>query len=348
MPISVICPHCHTTYEVADDLQGRRVLCRECEQLFIVEGPSAARSTAVPEVEAVDEGSGLQTTLQPADTGIEAGDGVEIKSTPPKQESPPNRSRTRAIALVLAAFTVVAGLIVGTVAIGYTLVRERYNPWVTQANWQRIEMDLTLREVESIVGKGKTCPMGDMNSFVKPQDVSAQTVKLGVAGCYRWRNGDTHLFVGVDSEDRARFAFLLTQSVEGRSQRVEWFVKEGEERPTGKSVEAKLPEEKLVEAYIREQAGPDASIEIATWGPHDLRGELRTVPGYELIGERRRKPVGKVRVRYWAKGREGAWGHRDELYYIQDGEVFGSYTNALGDKWLEILGETERRLRQGR
>src|SRR5258705_474382 len=38
MPIPITCPHCGASYSVADDLLGRKMLCRECDQSLVVEG----------------------------------------------------------------------------------------------------------------------------------------------------------------------------------------------------------------------------------------------------------------------------------------------------------------------
>jgi predicted Zn finger-like uncharacterized protein len=44
MPIQIMCGRCHTSYPVDDDLRGRRVRCRECNEPLVVEGPFAATS----------------------------------------------------------------------------------------------------------------------------------------------------------------------------------------------------------------------------------------------------------------------------------------------------------------
>jgi predicted Zn finger-like uncharacterized protein len=36
MPVQFECDHCHAAYEVTDDLSGKEVLCRECEQRSLV------------------------------------------------------------------------------------------------------------------------------------------------------------------------------------------------------------------------------------------------------------------------------------------------------------------------
>lgn len=37
MPVQASCPSCHTSYRLADEMEGKRVRCRRCEQPFLVE-----------------------------------------------------------------------------------------------------------------------------------------------------------------------------------------------------------------------------------------------------------------------------------------------------------------------
>jgi predicted Zn finger-like uncharacterized protein len=43
MPLSVTCPQCRTSYNVADHLGGKRVHCQHCRTVFLVPEPPAAR-----------------------------------------------------------------------------------------------------------------------------------------------------------------------------------------------------------------------------------------------------------------------------------------------------------------
>jgi hypothetical protein len=324
------------------------------------------------------------------------GDGVVEESEAdilPEQSNSQSSKKSRGRRLAVAA--VVALLLLAGLSIpAYRFVRDYYNPWITEANWKRIQPGMTLREVEAIVSKGKPCALEDVKVVVDKQNEVARNVKATIAreanrpttmppfvqqffppvpqnlpsdwdksddvvwqakrqkvdSWYQWKKGDTRLFVGVNSENKVRLACLA----KGENAGISWVYAvypladmEVIER-TGKSVEAKLPQEKLVEAYIRAKAADPASVEIASWGPHDLKGELVTVPGFQLIGERRRKPVVKVRVRYWTKDPEGAPQLNDKLYYLQNGEVFGSFSTPHGNQWIEVLRGVERQLYRGR
>jgi hypothetical protein len=57
MPIPITCPHCGTVYKVADDLVGRKLLCKECDRPVMVgakahesPGRRAPRRVALKEV----------------------------------------------------------------------------------------------------------------------------------------------------------------------------------------------------------------------------------------------------------------------------------------------------------
>jgi predicted Zn finger-like uncharacterized protein len=51
MPIQITCGHCRASYPVDDDLRGRRVRCRECDEPLLVDGPSAAPGPEGPRLD---------------------------------------------------------------------------------------------------------------------------------------------------------------------------------------------------------------------------------------------------------------------------------------------------------
>jgi predicted Zn finger-like uncharacterized protein len=54
MPVRTACPHCQTAYNVPDELAGRKVRCKQCQQPFTVgAAPAAAAVEAPPAVEPV-------------------------------------------------------------------------------------------------------------------------------------------------------------------------------------------------------------------------------------------------------------------------------------------------------
>src|SRR5205085_4289230 len=44
MAIRVTCPACHSSYSVADDLRGKKLHCRECEEPVVVSGGATKMS----------------------------------------------------------------------------------------------------------------------------------------------------------------------------------------------------------------------------------------------------------------------------------------------------------------
>jgi hypothetical protein len=340
--------------------------------------------------------SGVPAKSQDHETGLGEEDG-EDSSLVEANLGSPKRSRGRRFAI---AMSIVLLLLLGISVPCYRLVRDYYNPWITEANWKRIQPGMGLEEVEAIVSKGKPCALEDVKAIVDPitnkqkemermaqgmmvqptvnlppfakpffpppipqnthddwdksEDVAWQAKRQKVASWYQWKRGDTRLFVGINTENKVRLACLAKDSSDEQKAGISWrysvypFADVELIERTGKSLEAKLPEEQLVEQYIRSKAADPDSVEIALWGPHDLQGELDTVPGYQLVGKRRLKSVAKLRVRFWMKGPEGAHQLNDRLYYIQDAEVFGSFANPSGNKWIEVLRGVERQLRHGR
>jgi hypothetical protein len=126
----------------------------------------------------------------------------------------------------------------------------------------------------------------------------------------------------------------------------------------GPAAPAKRPEEKLVEAYLREKFPDCPKLRVLKWGPHDLQGELHAmaaqgieewdanpprgvmppIPTVRYFGEwmrirftkaeeRLRKsprdsPIKVVRARYYLRSYGVMPYCPDALFWIQDGKVF--------------------------
>jgi hypothetical protein len=347
---SVLCPHCG---EVVD-----------CAEL-----PAAAnRATFSERIMPALAGAAQSADARASETE----EGEEPVALAPRKARAPRRRSRQTIAVTGLA---VAVLVLAAGALTYPLVRDHYNPWLTEKRWEQIQPGMTLQQLEAVLGKGKPCPQTDVKAAVDEQnaigrnlmpfgpsppdnwdlaqDIPNQAVRQRVTSWYRWRNGNTHLFLGVDSRHEVRLACLLRRPAGDDPGVTAWHFAvypfgKGAVEPTGKSAEATLPEEKLVEQYIRKTAGNPGDVEIAGWGPHDLKGELRTTPGIELNGERRQRPVAKLRVRYWTHLSDGKPQPNDCLFCLQDGEVLSSYPNPYGDRWIDMLRDIERQLDRGR
>jgi uncharacterized Zn finger protein (UPF0148 family) len=347
---TVLCPHCGQAIDRAE-------LSAAANRTAIDDRITPARAVAA---ESADT-SGSET---------EVGDGP-VPLAPGKARARQRTSR-RTIAIIGLA---VAVLLFAAGAFTYPLVRDHYNPWLTEKRWELVQAGMTLQQIEAVVGQGKPCSQSDVKAAVDEQDavfrnhrpldwnspsdwdnavdIANQVVRQGVASWYRWRNGNTLLFVGVNSKSEVRLACLLRQSAGGHTRQNAWRFAvypygKGAVAPTGKSAEARLPEEKLVEQYIRKSLDNPAAVEIALWGPHDLKGELRSTLGFQFTDERRQRPIARLRVRYWTRLPDGKPLPNDRFYYLQDGEVLGSYTNPYGDRWMDVLRDAERQLNRGR
>jgi hypothetical protein len=288
---------------------------------------------------------------------------------------PMRRRKLPVTALAVAALVLVAAALAYRVTLDLSKRWFHHNPSLTAESWAQIQTGMTLEQVEEVVGKGQPCPMADVKVAVDEQaaifknaqafgpgwpsawdnvdDLPNQEVRQGVTSWYRWQDGNTFLFVGVGRQNEVRIACLLRRLAQGGPGGASWRFTvdpygKGAVEPTGKSAKATLADELVVEQYIRQAARNPAAVEIAQWGPHDLTGEVRTVPGYELRGERRQKPVVKLRVRYWTQDPDEKVRLKDLLFYMQDEEVFGSYPNPYGDRWIDVLRQVEGQLHRGR
>lgn len=117
--------------------------------------------------------------------------------------------------------------------------------------------------------------------------------------------------------------------------------------------------EARVRQFILDNADDPESVQFASWGPHDLTGELRRLTGQYIEARRPREDDGFsttgpswydpairdsdyiVRVRFRTKNRLGALELLDTLCFLRNSEqgVAYIYPNPLGDQWLSRLRE---------
>src|SRR5262245_20909664 len=109
------------------------------------------------------------------------------------------------------------------------------------------------------------------------------------------------------------------------------------------------PEEKLVRAWILENADDPKSVAFASWGPHDLKAQVGMKAAHELViltpyagqvnairdalkgmGE---GPLAAVRVRYRMKNKAGALELYDHLFAVGRGKAAAFNPNEYGDGW---------------
>jgi hypothetical protein len=93
-------------------------------------------------------------------------------------------------------------MICGGVAF-WLFIRSEANPLLTEENIKKIQPGLTLAEVEQILGAGRVATEDDMrqaNTMMKGIGPKVQ-FRPGTTK-YRWRNGNTWLFVDVDNNTK--------------------------------------------------------------------------------------------------------------------------------------------------
>jgi predicted Zn finger-like uncharacterized protein len=103
------------------------------------------------------------------------------------------------------------------------------NPAVTQANFDKVQMDMTLQAVEGIFGPGGDADGGDMKALLSsggggPMGMDDRLMAVadnpqayGITGWYRWKNGPTTMIIAVDGAQKVRIAGLVTVTNGGRS-----------------------------------------------------------------------------------------------------------------------------------
>lgn len=398
MVLSMPCPSCQEPFTIADDAKSSAdsIPCPRCGQsinLTEFRASTAVVTSICSDIPAkTPEDENRVVEVVKADLSL-----AELSLEPPR------RSLRRVFTVL---WLLVLLLVLGLSIPGYRFVRDRYNPWLTEENWKRLQPNMSLEEVETIFSAGKPCSLAYVKGIVNPiatyrnqarqmienemnrpfanmppfgsplsqlfpqngqtewdviiaqtKDVAWQATRQNAASWYRWKRGDTRLFVGVSAENKLRLAYWITNSSDILNSSLSWMhsVSPSAELEPGKPVPAKLPEEKLVETYIRHEEAlhsmdPVETFEIKQWGPHDLRGELAgdlaTVPA--MIRFRfllhPNKHVAIVRARFWFKLPWGEFKLCDRLYYVQGGFVLGSQNNPYGSKWLKVRRDAKQQL----
>ena len=108
MSIRITCPDCRATYAIGDDLQGRKVLCRDCGRRIVVD-ECLASGDDLAEVEVVDADAALQKEPRPP-----------VRNSSRREARTPDvrkrRWSSRRILLAVAAMLLAGG---GTVGAAY-------------------------------------------------------------------------------------------------------------------------------------------------------------------------------------------------------------------------------------
>jgi len=176
MPITVKCPSCSTPMSAPDQMAGQMVRCPNCSATLQVPAASAPNS-------------GPSASAPP---GASAGAGPATKSR-------------KGLYIGLG----VAGALLlmcccgggGSWGVYYSFFRAEKNENVTKDNFDKLKLDMTLDEIEKVLGPGKPTTLDDVKAAYKneKQDkldhVNAEhAVMIDRKADYRWQNGDTFIF----------------------------------------------------------------------------------------------------------------------------------------------------------
>jgi predicted Zn finger-like uncharacterized protein len=254
MSVEPRCPSCHAACPITDDDIGKKVRCEKCEHVFTVkartldpeedeDGTSASPWMQDAEV-ARRKGHAEQTGEAAKRTGKKDDEEADRDDDPAGKDPPRSRrSRERdedddpparrggsvarkksggrlGLVLALAGAAAVLLLLCGGVAVWLAWAKFSDNPKVTVGNFERVQPNVPLADVEAFFGGGRACTGADVaallnnpqlklgNAHVKA--VAGNSQQFGITRWCRWTNGPTTMFVGVDAAGKVRVAGLVT------------------------------------------------------------------------------------------------------------------------------------------
>jgi predicted Zn finger-like uncharacterized protein len=125
MPIPTTCPSCQTVYSLADHLRGKKVRCKNCDEVIVVGASAKARSA-----EERDEGAGRQERIQSGARRPKLAPARDEDERPRRREredsSRPGRKSNRGLIIGLIAggvgllLLVAGGILVAVLLLGKT------------------------------------------------------------------------------------------------------------------------------------------------------------------------------------------------------------------------------------
>ncbi len=186
MPRIATCPNCATKLNVPDELAGRRVKCPKCGTAFAVDGgePDPAPTPR-------DE-----PRRRPRDDD-------EGERRPPRKK----KSKTGLIIGIVVGVGLLAGCCCVGGGVGVYYLGRNANPKVTEENFKQLKTNMTLAEVEALIGSGSQASLSDVNDFFAAEmDARIRTAFERGAGpghVYRWRNGDVRVMVLFNGPPRS-------------------------------------------------------------------------------------------------------------------------------------------------
>jgi predicted Zn finger-like uncharacterized protein len=187
----VTCPSCSTELRIPDEMLGRKVRCSQCSKAFL---PGDDRQ---PEPASANRQRDPDRKFEP---------GRRRRRERDDYDDYPRRSQKSGSGMTWLA--VVGGMVLlGVLVCGglgffiYKRMKPENNPSVTMANFQRVEVGMTLNQVEFILGPGRAPREFEMDALPddedqKNQDIVAALDDADAAGqLYRWRNGNEGIWI---------------------------------------------------------------------------------------------------------------------------------------------------------
>ncbi|MFL5339243.1 MAG: hypothetical protein ACJ8F7_03670 [Gemmataceae bacterium] len=202
MPIAVICPNCSARIKAPDTAVGKTVKCPKCGSPMQIAGPPPKPEPAAV-VEAIQDLPPDEQTLPRRRRGRDDAD----ERRPRKKKSNKGLYIGLGIGGVLLLSLCCCG---GGFGLYYGGVFEGLagNANVTNANYHRLQPNMTMAQVEAILGSGTAASAGDVADLFQTEfhgfagreemlaRVQAAFQKGAAAGSlYRWKNGGEVIFV---------------------------------------------------------------------------------------------------------------------------------------------------------
>jgi DNA-directed RNA polymerase subunit RPC12/RpoP len=205
MPLTIICPSCSAKIKAPDAAIGKTVKCPKCSSPMIISAPP-------PEPEIVE--------------AVEVAAPVE-EEAPPRPRKKSRRDDGKPRPKKNSNQGVIVGLSIGGVALlslcccggglgmyyggmfGNSAGAVFGNARVTYENYNRLKQDMTIAEVEAILGSGKPATAGEVQDMIKSdpsamgfgRDVALESMQLAYeqavpkGALYRWKSGGDFIFV---------------------------------------------------------------------------------------------------------------------------------------------------------
>jgi predicted Zn finger-like uncharacterized protein len=221
MTLTVACPGCRANYTVPASASGKKVRCKKCGQTFrIAVTPPSSPKVVVPPSESVKP-STLRGTPGPSAAspwqGLEAPARALAARPEPHRKIPPVVLVLLGLigaggAAVLVALLVMKGG--GGLPDGGSLPDGR----ITEANFQKLKVEMTLADVEAILGKGKELPDEEIPATIEENITPEAKGKIQSAEPQRWRQwtgGRATIFVGLSETDEGDRVSVLAYAQGG-------------------------------------------------------------------------------------------------------------------------------------